>query len=468
MRILVVLSHTYLESRVVCLEYAIEAASKGNTVFLVDYSEIGSSYQPKTFEQRIISRFKKNALTDVFPDYSTYGVTLIPSSVTSGDANEFHLYENRAFQSLVNSSLSFILGERDASMSEIPRKVYKSMRRIFDGVYGELGGIIHKYRIDHLVTMNGRFLVDGCAILVARRMNLGFSVLERAGDQIGRYEVYPTSPHYIEGRRRLIQKLWNSGLNNKIELANKGLERKLGARLDGGSSWRDDFKLNYDFGKLPRKRTAVFFPSTDLEFVRDRYWQDPETFGGDQKSAFLAFSRIAIEEGYHVVVRVHPPGSRLEIISDAEDLLWSRLCHDVGAEVITSRSGVDSYSLIRDSDLSVTYASSIGIEAMTLGKPTLLLGETDYSHLVPGNCAFDETQIRQMLTEGVPVASLEQLYPWALYYQSGGITYKKFQVDSNQDILLDGVKLEALPRFLKNSRARRVWKSLKRFWKTRL
>jgi hypothetical protein len=165
-----------------------------------------------------------------------------------------------------------------------------------------------------------------------------------------------------------------------------------------------------------------------------------------QKEIFQLFCQIAGEFGFFVVLRGHPSTPGLEEMYAAEDLEWSRFCDDVGVMHLPSTSRLDSYKLMKQSSLNVVYASTVGIDSILLGANTLVLANTDWAHLVPDICAFDEESIRNRFHDFEKIVPVERVYPYAYYIECGGVKLPGVEIHPDGRIHLAGKEIGE-PRF---------------------
>lgn len=295
-------------------------------------------------------------------------------------------------------------------------------------------------RFNEIITVNGRYIVDGAVVQACREAQVECSLIESASATPGKYTIYEVSPHDIPSVQGMHLELWDKAASGKNEIAERGLQLKLSGRESPGFDFRSNFtedfkrKLNSSSQKI-----AVFFPSTDREFAIFPEFVHQESFGGSQAEAFLAFSRIAKRYGYHVIVRVHPVNSKLpkklqDKFVQIEDAIWYELCSTSGSEIIESRSRISSYDLIEKAQLCATYASSISIECILSGKPTLILGESEISYCVPEICAFNEAQLASKFNDGIPIMKKSDLYPYGYWLQSAGMELKLFNFISDHEV----------------------------------
>jgi Capsule polysaccharide biosynthesis protein len=75
-------------------------------------------------------------------------------------------------------------------------------------------------------------------------------------------------------------------------------------------------------------------------------------------------------------VRVHP---RLASMTNAQTRFFQSIAHRFrNVEIIAPDSPIDSYALMDNCDLVLTYGSTMGVEALFANKPSILMGHAIY------------------------------------------------------------------------------------------
>ena len=445
-KVLIVIPDWGLVWYIFCLEHAIELAQSGIEVSVLDLSNLN----PRIFERRIwrftLRLMQKNRLNDIKQKISqTYNIKLISNRLPKRTSSSHTMTKDRndIFVSAMASKYSNITGRRDTQLAEIDKKIVEIERYFFDSTASLIILLQKQFNFNEIITVNGRYIVDGAVVQACIESQIKCSLMEAAGSAPGFYEVYEISPHDIPSVQEMIKEFWEGGNSDRNSIAEKGLQKKLLGMDNPGSNFRTNFTERFSETRDPTSRKlAAFFPSSDREFAifPEFIWRD--SFGGSQGDAFLAFSRIAKANGYRVVVRVHPVDSKSprelqDHFAKTEDAIWRKLCAATDAEIIESRSQVSSYDLINKADLCATYASSISIECILSEKPTLIMGQSEISYSVPEICAFNEADLNAKFNQGIPIMRKEALYPYGYWLESAGREPKLFQFISDREVYFE-------------------------------
>src|SRR5690606_26555992 len=95
-----------------------------------------------------------------------------------------------------------------------------------------------------------------------------------------------------------------------------------------------------------------------------------------------------------LVIRLHPHLLR----KHPDDLArWRSLVDRPSVIAISPESPVDTYALIEASDTVITGGSTVGIEAVYWGRPSILLGPSDYDLLGAVHVAESNTHLEELM-----------------------------------------------------------------------
>jgi hypothetical protein len=166
-------------------------------------------------------------------------------------------------------------------------------------------------------------------------------------------------------------------------------DRSAGRQFTNVTSSKNVFLADQIDGKMPDgfsgdKRNIAIFSSSEWEFAGLPGWEN--ALGSSQADIIMKLLELGtLPDDFHLWLRIHPAlaGSRsLEL----ENLL--RLKHRQ-LSVIGPTFGIDSYALMESCEKVITFGSTVGIEAIYWGKPSILCGRTPYESL--GACVRPST-----------------------------------------------------------------------------
>lgn len=454
-KILIVIPDWGLAWNIYCIEYAISLRELGVSVSILDLSHLNVAFAKRRWLKLILRVVEKNRLSTIKRSlFKAYSIVNLKSNfrISKNKLESVNVNEE-FFRLAMASKYSHYTGKRETFLADIDPALVQFERVIFKKVLVILDRLLGEDIFDEVITVNGRFIVDGAVVLTCKSLDIPIRLLEAANSVPGKYEVFNISPHHNRTDYELKMAAWESAPKGREEVAQSVLhERFLGTDKDG-SPFRHNFKDGY-FPDPNGKLIASFFPNSDREFALFPEFLSEESFEGTQERAFLIFSKIAAELGYLVVVRAHPVNKGLSptlqaVHARVEDEKWSKLAKMAGAEFISSESTISSYSLIEQSAVCVTYVSTIGIETFLRNKPTLLLGNSTYSSMLSNLCAFNEDMIRHKLQNLDRLqGSVTDLYPWGYWVLNGGKALTKFTFASDDLLYFSGKQVNERRKLL--------------------
>lgn len=249
-------------------------------------------------------------------------------------------------------------------------------------VYFSLLNHLNNHAPDVMILFNGRMSALRPALRAAQKLNIDCFLHERAG-VIGGYSLIKNSyTHDLELLKKDIESKWrNSTLTDskKIKLACEWYDE----RLKGVAQAHISFQKGKKKGELPQqfddsKINIGVFISSEEEFVAIEEWKNP--FYKDQNEGLLKLLLdLECLDNYCIYIRVHPNLSNINNSQTQGILDLSKRFPYVN--IINGDDKVDSYALVINCSLILTYGSTIGIEACYLKKASIVMGRAEYEDL---------------------------------------------------------------------------------------
>lgn len=430
-----------------CLEYAISASESGTNVYFMDLSRLSLGLKEflwwfcvsvthkntlSTTIKRIANEFNLNLIR-----LPRKGFARFQMEINTDYQKEIEL----TFEKSLKSKFNTIIGHPDFLVDSLSRRIISRERKRFFRAYFGTRSLIQGLGVDRVVTWNGRFVKDAAVALACKHQAIEVNLLEVVSGLRDEFEVYEVSPHSLSNREKLQEVAWQNRSEDSSELARLELKRKFEGRAPEGGDFTKLFRRKFNTSDFTDKPLVAFFPGTSFENAALGYIDSTDSFGGDEAEAFKELTKVAHTLGYATLVRVHPRGNNPSLVAKYEDSKWQKICDELGSFILLSESEIDSYSLLLESHVNVVYQSSIAIESMVLGCPTLILGKTDYSYLVPEICAFSQDVLTAKLSIGAQRVEVERLFPWAYWYAKGGYEVKELIKESGGRTLYRNIEL---------------------------
>jgi hypothetical protein len=347
---------------------------------------------------------------------------------TIDEVKEFTYEDIDLGMSVASSLISYFRdAEPDLNLNnEILNKLFKASL----SVYFSFKNHFERERPDLVYVFNGRFSNIRPVVRLCEHLSIPYVVHER-GSTMKKYGLYynhlPHSPSAIQAK---MFNYWKSELNKKlkIEIAKEYFKgRRDGIEIAGKAI----FKTKKENESLPdfwdtSRRNVVIFNSSDDEFAAvGREFFNP-LFG--KQIDVLTFIKKSIKnhDAIRIVLRMHPNLKNIDNILIRKTL---ELAGD-NFHVIPPDSPVDTYRLIDESDVVVTFGSTTGVEAVFSGKPSILIGNSMYRdfHITYNpNTPAELVEMIHNVCKSKPVFGA---LVYAYYRASFGINYRFYKPEN--------------------------------------
>jgi hypothetical protein len=296
-------------------------------------------------------------------------------------------------------------------------------------VYQQSLQFIDQHRPDRIYVFNGRFAAMRAVLRAAEARQIDCFLHERGCDQ-NHYEIYENHlPHDIDGIDRVIRQLWNNG--------DPALREGIGAswfhdrvnRVE--KSWHS-FTKQQQSGLLPsnfssHRNNLSIFCSSDDEFVAigDK-WQNKIYPNQVIAIRQIAESMLTAQPETHLYLRVHPNLTKVDNARKREMMGLS----SPNLTVIAPDAGVDTYALMKASDKTVSFGSSVGIEAVFWDRASVLLGPCLYQHLGGPHMATSHEHAVELMCGELPLGEKTGALMYGHWFQTRGRKHVHYQADS--------------------------------------
>jgi hypothetical protein len=449
---LVVIVERHILWNLWCIDFLNKSVCTANQLVVLDLSKLRPKSRKKNSRFFLTKFYRKNRIENIVKRaYKNLQVEVIVPEYylpRKGQSTDLpHRSNANSFLNGLDSQYFEELGERVVSESQLPQDLLRSSKNLFDSAFRLTTKAILEKNIIKVIVPGGRTLIPNAVMSAALNLNIECTVLEQVTSKSSSYLEFPSNfRQEMKFHQDEIDRLWLEGGPDKVEISKGYLQRK----LFGGQMGRN-FSLQFDseieLVVPPEKKLVTIFVGSGFEMTPTSEKGKRSQLGSQhQKEIFQLFCQIAGEFGFFVVLRGHPSTPGLEEMYAAEDLEWSRFCDDVGVMHLPSTSRLDSYKLMKQSSLNVVYASTVGIDSILLGANTLVLANTDWAHLVPDICAFDEESIRNRFHDFEKIVPVERVYPYAYYMECGGVKLPGVEIHPDGRIHLAGKEIGE-PRF---------------------
>ena len=330
-------------------------------------------------------------------------------------------------------------------------------------IYEFVRAILTEISPDLVYVFNGRFYESRAVLDAARSASVQVKIHERGGN-LEHYSLREFMPHDRFKIEAEMHDRWelDKELPNAREIARSFfVERRQGVE----QAWKS-YTVNQSKDLLPDfnpdMRVVTYFSSSDDEYVAvgDIYkwenWENQFQAVEDLIAACRAIPDIQL------IVRIHP---HLSEKSEYDRRKWLSLEANPEVAVVHPESPVDSYALIEASDIVVTAGSTVGIEAVFWGTPSINLGPSLYSRLRATYQPGGARELTDLLLRSDLVVKSELALPYGYYASVFGTPhfyYKSTGVSTGRFKGVDFMKVPVAVSVIR--RARKVVDSCLRTW----
>lgn len=243
----------------------------------------------------------------------------------------------------------------------------KKLKKTSDGIVKGLEKELNERAVDEIWTFNGRTNISATAIKFAKEFKLDWYCLETR-HLGGRVIISKNETNYSRAlyRKRFIEFITKRSRKDVMELGRDFFDLKLyGKKTLMTTHTKLTNKLNPDFKELD---VLLLFSSQDeLVSIVDEY----PLFYATQ--ADIAKFLLTMFPNKRIGIRYHPAQSKNSKKQIAQEI---KALKELGALVFGPGSPVSSYELLFKSKIIVTAGSTISIESVYYGKPTIVCGSS--------------------------------------------------------------------------------------------
>lgn len=303
-----------------------------------------------------------------------------------------HEYENMGFNSIIRSAEKSFGINGNSAMSAVKLALVDKFKlwNIFDlenlvesknlliayiATYVMAKDVLLGQNYKYLNIYNSRFLNERATKDAAMDIKIKTFEFEQVNSRSDSFGIFETNVHdpverALQAREQFKEVHIDGTSENKY--AREWIAKRRNESLQ-------KFTRHQVKGKLPsipkdKKLLSCFLSSFD-ELLLAGYTSKESSL--NQSNALQSLSEeIAMNQDWQLVIRCHP---NMLTRPDYEQNYWKKLLKGINAIVVLPEDDIDTYALIERSDLVVTFGSTVAVEALALGVPSAVFGESLYS-----------------------------------------------------------------------------------------
>lgn len=248
--------------------------------------------------------------------------------------------------------------------------------------YFSVCNLLLEAKPDEFILFNGRTSLQRPALRAAQQLGVNCQVVEGCENWSKYKLIKGTYPHDIQYAKREVDINYSQStlpFEEKLKIAKDYFD----SRENGVAENFICRTGNQKKGLLPDNLSAdctnlVIFNSSEDEFVCIEEWNNPHYLSQNDGIARLMES-LRETKDIRVFLRVHPNLSGLDN-SQTRGIKAIQEKHP-DLNVISAESKISTYALLKSCDVVLTFGSTVGIEAVYHGKPSILMGRALYEDL---------------------------------------------------------------------------------------
>lgn len=281
---------------------------------------------------------------------------------------------------------------------------------------------------DVVVIFNGRFLEIKPLMRLCEKMGIDYYTHERGGvNSLYSYRKN-TTPHTLKSLIEEIDTYWEKDDELKVEKGALFFKERRNGVIQSWLSFTDQqsknaLPENFDHTKI---NIGIFNSSMDeYETIPD--FTNP-IYNDDNDAIEKLCDSFKENLAYHFYLRVHPNLKGLDNYQIKAIKTITGKFNNL--TVIAAEDAVDTYALIDAVDKVVTFSSTIGVESLYWGTPSILLGRAIYERIegiiVPNN----HEEAVKILQQKLPVPDKNGAIKYGYWCLHFGVPYKYFVPES--------------------------------------
>lgn len=361
-------------------------------------------------------RFKLKSISNTnFPTFNTI--------------EELKQYNINGINLGLGAASSFMSVSRDCFFN--PSEHKKEIDGLLNAAYTVMVNVEHmieKLDPHSIYLFNGRFAEYNPVLELCVKRKIDFYIHER-GANAHKYQVIKNEKlHSYNRYKKEIIDTWDNekDANKKVCIAKQWFyDRRNKVELNWIS-----FVTDQESSRLPNnfdheKNNIAIFNSSMDEYGVFEEWINPID-KNDNNILRNIVEHFKNDKHKHFYLRIHPnlkdvDTSQMQEIKNLSDKKYPNLT------IIWPEESVDSYALMDNCEKTLTFASTIGIEAAYWGKPTILAGISIYDNFDCVYKAEDYNKLYNLIDSDLQPKPSENCLKYAYWQNIFGIPFEKFE-----------------------------------------
>ena len=318
-----------------------------------------------------------------------------------------------------------------------PQAWIAATSRSYAYAYDQTLALIEEQAISAMVIFNGRFLHDSAAASAAETAGIPVLSYDKGGNDTD-FDLTLDATHDWSALQRRMLTMYEQWPPDERDLIGGSWFEERSTHADPRN---ERFVESQNIGEgieRPETQCLVGYFSSSGDEISELDLDWSQYFYG-QPEALQALSTACKELGYSLLVRTHPH-KRMKPKRDVED--WLTAVAQAKPDIhIDQFSSTDSYTLMKQVDVVVTYGSTTGVEAAYAQRPVIVLGPSAYDELGCATRVTNTAELKEAL-EARTVGKREGATSYGLMMKRRGFAFEFVQLDSDGIASLCGIDFD--------------------------
>ncbi|MCX6432170.1 MAG: hypothetical protein NTX29_05100 [Actinobacteria bacterium] len=319
-----------------------------------------------------------------------------------------------------------------------PKAWVEATTRSYAYAYDQATALMQQRGVTAVIVYNGRFLHDSAAAGAAEAMGLPVIAYDMGGNDTD-FDLTIDATHdwsALQGRMKRIYDTWS--VDERDELGSSWFLERTNHVDPRNSLFVESQEIGAGIERPDTDCLVVFFSSSGDEISElDLDWGD--YFYGQPEALMAVADACRARPECTFVVRSHPH-KRMKPAQDVAD--WIAAVDAAAPDIhVDHFSAVDSYALMRQADVVVTYGSTTGVEAAFAGKPVIVMRPSAYDELGCATRVLTREELGRAIDERIP-GQWAGAVSYGLMMRRRGFSYRYVEMDDHGRRSLAGVDLD--------------------------
>ena len=371
------------------------------------------------------------------------GVDLLPGSVntkhflklTAEDRKQIAAIETE-FSSVAelqklrvnNFDIGYAVASSIISMSRNPKPNLEKplLKRYIQSalaVYFSTINYLNEQKLDVMYVFNGRFAHTKAVFRACQLLGVNCRLHER-GNSLSFYSVFEnTGVHDAKFFQEEIERDWQiADVTEREIIAHKWFQTRIGGTMENWYSFLKDQTFDLPDGWDETKTNILICNSSEDEIASlGKEWEHP-IYSSQPNGISQIVKDCSSNPNLHFYLRIHPYLAKV----DTDDVRELHALAFPNLTVIPATSKMSTYKLVEKTAFTITFGSTIGVEATYMGRASILLSNSFYDRMNVAYFPKSHNEAIALLNSRLDPKPLENALKFGYYSATFGIPFKHY------------------------------------------